>query len=176
VPAATSGTFTGSITPANVTGPTGAGHYTGDLASALRAIRQRAGYVIALRNFPAGKFADSDRPPRGRRPKRPLSIPIEPILRKPRSRGFSFFGVHRTKACKNTVTHWPGIVSGFTWHLHPHGRLSPPVRTLEIPRLSDDSSTDCGKFRRQMEKEHLPREMRFHRLISAAGFCCWVFL
>jgi CHRD domain-containing protein len=55
-PAATSGTFSGSITPANVTGPTAQGISPGDLASALRAIRQHAGYVnLHSVNFPAGE-------------------------------------------------------------------------------------------------------------------------
>jgi hypothetical protein len=55
-PAATSGTFSGSITPANVTGPTAQGITAGDLASALRAIRQGAGYVnLHSVNFPAGE-------------------------------------------------------------------------------------------------------------------------
>ena len=55
-PAATSGTFSGSITPANVTGPTAQGITAGDLASALRAIRQDAGYVnLHSVNFPGGE-------------------------------------------------------------------------------------------------------------------------
>ncbi|MFI5096574.1 MAG: CHRD domain-containing protein [Candidatus Acidiferrales bacterium] len=55
-PAATSGTFSGSITPANVTGPTAQGVTAGDLASALRAIRQDAGYVnLHSVNFPGGE-------------------------------------------------------------------------------------------------------------------------
>jgi hypothetical protein len=55
-PAATSGTFSGSITPANVTGPTAQGITAGDLASALRAIRQGAGYVnLHSVNFPSGE-------------------------------------------------------------------------------------------------------------------------
>ena len=55
-PAATSGTFSGSITPANVTGPTAQGITAGDLASALRAIRQGAGYVnLHSVNFPGGE-------------------------------------------------------------------------------------------------------------------------
>jgi hypothetical protein len=55
-PAATSGTFSGSITPANVTGPTAQGITPGDLVSALRAIRQRAGYVnLHSVNFPGGE-------------------------------------------------------------------------------------------------------------------------
>src|SRR5260370_33923777 len=44
-PAATSASFTGTITAANVAGPTGQGITAGDLASALRAIRQGAGHV-----------------------------------------------------------------------------------------------------------------------------------
>jgi len=55
-PAATSGTFSGSIIPANVTGPTAQGVTAGDLASALRAIRQGAGYVnLHSVNFPGGE-------------------------------------------------------------------------------------------------------------------------
>jgi CHRD domain-containing protein len=55
-PAATSGTFSGSITPANVTGPTAQGVTPGDLVSALRAIRQGAGYVnLHSVNFPGGE-------------------------------------------------------------------------------------------------------------------------
>jgi len=55
-PAATSGTFSGSIIPANVTGPTAQGITAGDLASALRAIRQGAGYVnLHSVNFPGGE-------------------------------------------------------------------------------------------------------------------------
>lgn len=55
-PAATSGTFSGSITPANVTGPTAQGITPGDLVSALRAIRQGAGYVnLHSVNFPGGE-------------------------------------------------------------------------------------------------------------------------
>jgi len=56
-PTSTSGTFTGSITPANVTGPTAQGVTAGDLASALRAIHQGAGYVnLHTVNFPAGEI------------------------------------------------------------------------------------------------------------------------
>ena len=56
-PAATSGTYSGSITPANVTGPTAQGITAGDLASALRAIRQNAGYVnVHSVNFPGGEI------------------------------------------------------------------------------------------------------------------------
>ncbi len=55
-PVATSGTIEGTITPANVTGPTSQGVTPGDLASALRAVRQGAGYVnLHSVNFPAGE-------------------------------------------------------------------------------------------------------------------------
>jgi len=55
-PAATSGTFEGTITAANVTGPTSQGVTAGDLASALRAVREGAGYVnLHSVNFPAGE-------------------------------------------------------------------------------------------------------------------------
>ena len=56
-PAATSGTFSGTITAANVTGPTSQGVAAGDLTSALRAVRQGAGYVnLHSVNFPAGEI------------------------------------------------------------------------------------------------------------------------
>ena len=56
-PAATSGSFEGTITPANVTGPTSQGISAGDLASALRAIRQGAGYVnLHSVKFPGGEL------------------------------------------------------------------------------------------------------------------------
>jgi hypothetical protein len=56
-PAATSGTISGSITAANVTGPTAQGVTPGDLASALRAVRQGAGYVnLHSVMFPAGEI------------------------------------------------------------------------------------------------------------------------
>lgn len=55
-PAATSGSFSGTITAANVVGPTGQGVTAGDLASALRAIRQGAGYVnLHTVKFPGGE-------------------------------------------------------------------------------------------------------------------------
>jgi hypothetical protein len=55
-PAATSGTIEGTITAANVTGPTSQGVTAGDLASALRAVREGAGYVnLHSVNFPAGE-------------------------------------------------------------------------------------------------------------------------
>jgi len=44
-PAGSSGTFNGTITAGNVVGPAGQGITAGDLASALRAIREDAGYV-----------------------------------------------------------------------------------------------------------------------------------
>ena len=56
-PASTSGTISGTITAANVTGPTSQGITAGDLASALRAVRQGAGYVnLHSVNFPAGEI------------------------------------------------------------------------------------------------------------------------
>lgn len=56
-PAATAGTIEGTITAANVTGPTGQGITAGDLASALRAIRQGAGYVnIHTTKNPGGEI------------------------------------------------------------------------------------------------------------------------
>jgi CHRD domain-containing protein len=57
-PAGTSGTITaGTITAANVTGPTAQGVTPGDLVSALRAIRQGAGYVnIHTTKFPGGEI------------------------------------------------------------------------------------------------------------------------
>lgn len=56
-PAASSGTFSGMITTANVTGPTAQGITAGDLASALRAIGQGAGYVnLHSVNFPGGEL------------------------------------------------------------------------------------------------------------------------
>jgi hypothetical protein len=56
-PAATSGTFEGTITPANVTGPTAQGITAGDLTSALRAIGQGEGYAnIHTTMFPGGEI------------------------------------------------------------------------------------------------------------------------
>jgi hypothetical protein len=56
-PAATSGTIEGTITPANVVGPTAQGITAGDLASALRAIRGGEGYVnLHTPKFPAGEI------------------------------------------------------------------------------------------------------------------------
>jgi hypothetical protein len=57
-PAATSGTFTGTITAANVVGPTAQGVVAGDLASALRIIiGQGEGYAnLHSTKFPAGEI------------------------------------------------------------------------------------------------------------------------
>jgi len=57
-PAGSSGTINnGTITAANVVGPAGQGITAGDLASALRAIRQGAGYVnIHTTKFPGGEI------------------------------------------------------------------------------------------------------------------------
>jgi len=56
-PAVTSGSFEGTITAANVTGPGGQGITAGDLASALRAIRQGAAYAnIHTVKFPGGEL------------------------------------------------------------------------------------------------------------------------
>jgi hypothetical protein len=57
-PAATSGTFTGTITGANVVGPAGQGVSAGDLASALRIIiGQGEGYAnLHSTRFPAGEI------------------------------------------------------------------------------------------------------------------------
>jgi hypothetical protein len=56
-PAATSGTITGTITAANVTGPTGQGVNAGDLASALRIVRAGEGYVnLHSTKFPGGEI------------------------------------------------------------------------------------------------------------------------
>jgi hypothetical protein len=56
-PAATSGTITGTITAANVTGPTAQGIAAGDLDSALEAVRSGLGYVnMHTTNFPPGEI------------------------------------------------------------------------------------------------------------------------
>ena len=56
-PAGSSATFTGTITAANVTGPAAQGIAAGDLASALRAIHEDAGYVnIHTPKFPSGEI------------------------------------------------------------------------------------------------------------------------
>jgi len=56
-PATTEGTITGTITAANVTGPTSQGINPGDLDSALEAVRDGLSYVnIHNDNFPPGEI------------------------------------------------------------------------------------------------------------------------
>ena len=56
-PAATSGTITGTITAANVTGPTGQGIAVGDLDSALEAVRDGLSYAnMHTVNFGGGEI------------------------------------------------------------------------------------------------------------------------
>jgi len=56
-PAATSGSITGTITAANVTGPTGQGITGGDLDSALAAVRDELSYAnMHTTNFPGGEI------------------------------------------------------------------------------------------------------------------------
>jgi hypothetical protein len=56
-PAATSGAITGTITAANVTGPTAQGIDAGDLASALEAVREGAAYAnMHTTKFPGGEI------------------------------------------------------------------------------------------------------------------------
>jgi hypothetical protein len=56
-PAATSGNITGTITAANVTGPTGQGIAPGDLDSALEAVRQGLSYAnMHTTTFPGGEI------------------------------------------------------------------------------------------------------------------------
>ena len=56
-PATTAGTITGTITAANVTGPTTQGIDIGDLDSALEAVRAGLGYVnMHTVNFGGGEF------------------------------------------------------------------------------------------------------------------------
>jgi hypothetical protein len=56
-PAATSGVISGTITPANVVGPTAGGIQPGDMASVLAAIRNKASYVnMHTVNFPGGEI------------------------------------------------------------------------------------------------------------------------
>ena len=56
-PAATEGTITGTITAANVTGPTGQGIAPADLDSALEAVRNDLAYAnMHTTNFPGGEI------------------------------------------------------------------------------------------------------------------------
>ena len=56
-PAATSGTITGTITAANVTGPSGQGITVGDLTSALEAVRSESSYAnMHTTMFPGGEI------------------------------------------------------------------------------------------------------------------------
>src|SRR5215471_2692959 len=56
-PAATSGSITGTITAANVTGPTNQGIAPGDLDSALEAVRDGLSYAnMHTTNFPGGEI------------------------------------------------------------------------------------------------------------------------
>jgi hypothetical protein len=56
-PAATSGTITGTITAANVVGPTAQGIAAGDLHSALKAVRHGLSYAnMHTTNFPGGEI------------------------------------------------------------------------------------------------------------------------
>jgi hypothetical protein len=65
-PTATSGTITGTITAANVTGPPAQGIAAGDLTSALEAVREGLSYAnMHTTNFPAGEIRGQVR--RGRR-------------------------------------------------------------------------------------------------------------
>ncbi len=67
-PAATSGSITGHIAAANVTGPTAQGVEAGDLASALRIIVQQGEGYVNLHNsrFPAGEIRGQVRASFGR--------------------------------------------------------------------------------------------------------------
>ena len=65
-PVATSGTITGTITAANVTGPTTQGIDVGDLDSALEAVRTRLSYVnMHTTNFASGEIRGQVRPRNG---------------------------------------------------------------------------------------------------------------
>ena len=56
-PPATSGTIEGTITPADVTGPANQGINVGDLASALRVIKDGEGYAnLHTTKFPGGEI------------------------------------------------------------------------------------------------------------------------
>ena len=65
-PAATSGTITGTITAANVTGPGGQGITAGDLDSALAAVRDNLSYAnMHTTIFPGGEIRGQVRRGRG---------------------------------------------------------------------------------------------------------------
>jgi hypothetical protein len=65
-PAATSGTITGTITAANVTGPTSQGITAGDLDSALEAVRDGLSYAnMHTTNFAGGEIRGQVRRGRG---------------------------------------------------------------------------------------------------------------
>ena len=65
-PVATSGTITGTITAANVTGPTTQGIDVGDLDSALEAVRAGLSYVnMHTTNFASGEIRGQVRPKNG---------------------------------------------------------------------------------------------------------------
>lgn len=56
-PSATEGTITGTITAANVVGPTAQGITAGDLDSALNAVREGLAYAnMHTANFPVGEI------------------------------------------------------------------------------------------------------------------------
>jgi hypothetical protein len=65
-PATTSGTITGTITAANVTGPAAQGIAAGDLDSALEAVRDGLSYAnMHTTNFPGGEIRGQLRRGRG---------------------------------------------------------------------------------------------------------------
>ena len=65
-PATTSGNITGTITAANVTGPTGQGIAAGDLDSALAAVRGGASYAnMHTTNFAGGEIRGQVSPHKG---------------------------------------------------------------------------------------------------------------
>lgn len=70
-PAATSGTIEGTITPANVVGPTAQGIAAGELDEAVKAILEGEGYVnIHNATFPAGEIRGQVRVPGAENDKR----------------------------------------------------------------------------------------------------------
>ena len=65
-PAATSGTITGTITAANVTGPSAQGITAGDLTSALEAVRDGLSYAnMHTTTFPGGEIRGNVKRGRG---------------------------------------------------------------------------------------------------------------